>query len=250
MAEQPGSRRGVRDLLPATLATAAAGVLVVLLVGGTTSGISDLVGPAERGAVVALAPRGDGLSAAEDGTVSVQVRPALHGALPMLSALALTAVPSAPTRTSPTSIETIVAGVSLTRFVAPVTAGLIVPPDASALPPPPVPPAPSTAPATLANGAVTPKAGSQRKPKSKRAPEALVTAASSGVTAAAASTGDDATRSTEGAQDGRGASDSCAGKCERPERPGKPGKPGRPGRPGRPDDKADCRRGEGTGSHR
>ena len=97
MAMQSGSRRALRDLVPATLATGAAGLVVTLLVGGATQDLHGALAPGSGDLPTYAAELADlepgAPAAAAAGRVTVRVRPSLPAALGVVSAFDL--VPSA-----------------------------------------------------------------------------------------------------------------------------------------------------------
>jgi hypothetical protein len=123
MAQQSGNaRRALRDLLPATLATGAAGLVVALVVGGTGAAVRSVVGPGRGGAGAPVAElAGDaGVAPGADGPagVTVRVRPSLPPAIGVVSALDLAPQPPAAVAVGATrsSVEpAVVRGVLLER---------------------------------------------------------------------------------------------------------------------------------------
>lgn len=95
MAQRSGRRRALADLLPATLATGAAGLVVSLVVGGTTAGLQSALRPPGGGAapnVVATAGLDDAVAVRRGVTVSV--RPKLPAAIGVVAALDLLPAPA------------------------------------------------------------------------------------------------------------------------------------------------------------
>ena len=92
MATHPGSRRVLRDLVPATLATGAAALVVTLLVGGATADVRGTLmsgggRPATAVAELAGTPGVAGALAAAD--LTVRVRPSLPAPIRVVSVLDL-----------------------------------------------------------------------------------------------------------------------------------------------------------------
>mgnify|MGYP006952608690 CR=1 FL=1 len=153
MAKQLGAQRRVlRDLVPATLATGAAGLVVALVVGGTTGGLQSALSRADE----ALPTYADSSVAAAGSLgaddVTVQVRPSLPAALPLVALFdAERSSASSPTsvgRAAPASVmtaaaatDTAVQGVFLDRFDSTAEPVAAAPPATAA----PEPPAAATA---------------------------------------------------------------------------------------------------------
>ena len=161
MVQEPRTRRALRDLLPATLATGAAGLVVSMLVGGTAQGIRSALDPADArdvptySAAPAIDPHRD--------RVTVRVRPALPGPLGVVSFLDLAGAVSGMSPAS--TIETTVRGVLLDRDPPPEP-GAAAPADTPVAPVSAEPPAAVTPAAAVAEGTVGPTEP-RRRPKSK-----------------------------------------------------------------------------------
>ena len=132
-AHQSGSsRRALRDLVPVTMATGLAGVIVALLVGGTTAGIRSVLGP-DGGSgnlpnLAAGVAAGD--PAAVDGAgadgISVRVRPSRPPVLSVESVFDLAAPLPSDTATVPLAVR----GATFERTS---TIGTVLPSAVSAL---------------------------------------------------------------------------------------------------------------------
>jgi hypothetical protein len=123
------SRRALRDLVPVTLASGLAGLIVTLLVGGTTAAIRSTLGPGSGSgalpalAVDAFAGDGPGAAASRDAAVSVRVRPSRPAPIGIVSILDLMDVAE---HASPTAVlassgdRTALRSVALRPLVPPV----------------------------------------------------------------------------------------------------------------------------------
>ena len=195
------SRRALRDLVPATLATGAAGLVVALVVGGTTAAVRSVVAPDGRTAGPAIAElAGDvvtsGAAAARD--VTVRVQPARPPAIGVVAAFDL-----APPTASPLAVASakpaVPASASRAPVVTPATSVLSSPVLAS-----PVVAAATTPAAPLV--ATVPERGRAKGPKGAKAatssPSSTVSLASTGRVALDGATSDDGDDG-EGGEDGK-----------------------------------------------
>ena len=145
MTESPAARRALRDLLPATLATGAAGLVVALVVGGTSEGLRAAFVPATRDVptyATGLPPGARGGDGLGGDRVTVTVRPsAARGG----AASILDLVPDADAAVTPPLSVVAVRGVRFERATdALLPAGATAP---MAAPAPDAPPDPEAAPA-------------------------------------------------------------------------------------------------------
>lgn len=182
---QSGPRRVLRDLVPATLATGAAGLVVTLLVGGTTQGIgSVLVDGADR-SIPEYTVGAEASASLRPDAVTVHVRPGLPRPIGVVSVLDL--LPFSPTaepgravegvvlaRTGPTvaaaaRADTVVVTDALTDVATAPAATVVVPAPASVA----VIPAPDV---VAASEAATPRRRPARTAKPAKTVPALTVA--------------------------------------------------------------------------
>lgn len=186
------SRRPLRDVAPATLAAGAAGLVVTLLVGGTTAGIQSALGPGvERlpGMASGVVDAGQWALPSSRGNagVTVRVRPARPATPSPLSVFDL--APAA----SEVAIGARPSSVPRPALAAASAAAAV--PETTAVPAPPSPitaaPAPAEASAPVLTVVV--KAPRSESPKAKRKATSVVTlsAARAGAGRARGAMGDD-----------------------------------------------------------
>ena len=122
MAQQSGSaRRALRDLLPATLATGAAGLVVALVVGGTGAAVRSVVGPGRGSSGSAVAELAADPAVGRGGDpaagVTVRVRPKVPPAIGIVSAFDLVPQPVGAAQAG--AEQVVVRGVLLARTSPP-----------------------------------------------------------------------------------------------------------------------------------
>ena len=171
MAHPATTHRVLRDLVPATLATGAAGLVVALVVGGASAGIRSVVAPgagAPPAYAVSLAAEDVAAAGAGDG-VTVQVRPARPRAIGVVSVLDLIAPPEVVAGRLAAADDDAVLGVFLSRPPAMPSPGVDVDVEGPVAPPPASAPEPAaTAPAPTPSLALAADA----KPRRATAPPA------------------------------------------------------------------------------